>query len=551
MFNLSQGQSEYKAGEYTCGKMVAFHIMLNHIRYKKQRAYTKSHEIIVKFLPIPLAVMVANIVLRVKPVEAEFAQMECNADAMITRSTMYTVNGVPIEPLKMASILSDTFEEFGLNINIADLRHVLEAFSHRFPEPDTAWNAMYAVQANHSIGTSARYGRDENCFVGIPADICQANCDACNNWNTVVLHSPSILSTASHTKIYQQLQELDLIRCDFHLEQSDKTTKNVIECQLDPFTMQSPSESADQIEGNHIADLKSQECDVSPQALRAGNCNDKQCDKSPPERHFDSQETEETIFPDQPKGDTSPQTQRMKHPRTDEEIHQNKLEAQKRLRATDFRMQMQTQALQFLGTCTTSAFVIMPTGSGKTSLIWSHRDDDRCTVIFAPYKLLVTQLESICQEKGKTVGWPLHAFSGSIEALLSTAKFAVFPYEAAPEVQGFIRSLYARGRLGAIWIDEAHTLGSKGRFRIRFDDFWNLGANLSSQGVAHRFIGLTATLRQEDVHDVMKRMGVNRIGLFRKSCYRCDACKSFMFIQMRTRFTRNDTGKACNGNSKL
>jgi hypothetical protein len=67
---------------------------------------------------------------------------------------------------------------------------------------------------------------------------------------------------------------------------------------------------------------------------------------------------------------------------------------------------------------------------------------------------------------------------------------------------------------------QIHTLGTKGRFRESFDDFWNLGANLTKQGVAHRFIGLTATLRQEDVPDVMKRMSLRDVAVFRRSCYR-------------------------------
>ncbi len=68
---------------------------------------------------------------------------------------------------------------------------------------------------------------------------------------------------------------------------------------------------------------------------------------------------------------------------------------------------------------------------------------------------------------------------------------------------------------------QVHTLCSKGRFREAFDDFWNLGANLTLKGVPHKFIGLTATLRDEDVSDVMRRMSVSKVALFKNSCYRC------------------------------
>jgi superfamily II DNA helicase RecQ len=65
-----------------------------------------------------------------------------------------------------------------------------------------------------------------------------------------------------------------------------------------------------------------------------------------------------------------------------------------------------------------------------------------------------------------------------------------------------------------------HTLGSKGRFRDTFDNFWNLGGHLKKLQVPHCFIGLTATLRQDDVEDIMQRMSVNKVQMFRKSCFR-------------------------------
>jgi hypothetical protein len=97
----------------------------------------------------------------------------------------------------------------------------------------------------------------------------------------------------------------------------------------------------------------------------------------------------------------------------------------------------------------------MPTGSGKTRLIWSyHENEDKCAVIFAPYRVLAKQLQSILQERGLTVVWPLNSFSGSTDALIATVRFAVFPYEAAADVQGFLTALHDIGRLGPIWIDE-------------------------------------------------------------------------------------------------
>ncbi len=42
---------------------------------------------------------------------------------------------------------------------------------------------------------------------------------------------------------------------------------------------------------------------------------------------------------------------------------------------------------------------------------------------------------------------------------------------------------------------------------------------MSLIGVRPKFIGLTATLREGDVEDVMHRLSLDTIGLFRKSCH--------------------------------
>jgi len=52
------------------------------------------------------------------------------------------------------------------------------------------------------------------------------------------------------------------------------------------------------------------------------------------------------------------------------------------------------------------------------------------------------------------------------------------------------------------------------------DSFWNLAADLKIANIVPRFIGLTATLRPQDVPDVMKRQGVSEAVVFRESCFR-------------------------------
>lgn len=65
-----------------------------------------------------------------------------------------------------------------------------------------------------------------------------------------------------------------------------------------------------------------------------------------------------------------------------------------------------------------------------------------------------------------------------------------------------------------------HSICSAGRFRESFDSFWNLFAELPNRGINVKVIALTATLRPSDVPDVMKRLSLEKVSVFRRSCYR-------------------------------
>lgn len=188
---------------------------LCNIRYTKQRNYVANHIIVIKYIPIALAVLLVNIILRVKPVEHEIVRLESatsSPESLTTSTFLFTMNGICVEPKKMSKLMANTYSEFGLAINFHDLRHALEAFAHKLSQGgETGWNPIYAWMANHGPGTSAHYGRDQNSFVGIPANISEANMVACNYWNSYILHSPS--STVEETQIHlmRQLQELQLL----------------------------------------------------------------------------------------------------------------------------------------------------------------------------------------------------------------------------------------------------------------------------------------------------------------------------------------------------
>ena len=481
-------------------------------RYKKQRGYNPNGNcVVIKFLPIPLAVMIATIILKVKPVEAEFALQEFGTNGTTTLSVLFTTSGSPVDPTKMASILSKTFNEFGLEINMQDLRHALEAFAHKFSPEGSSSNPIYAELANHAPATSYRYGRDQNCFVGIPADISMANSIACNNWNSLILDSPSLMSSENKPKILKSLRDLELISLtDIHqrLDTSDVPLSDqsaTLDTSDVPLSYQSVTLSPiDKSQCNRVhtsvtssanvpvakccgADrcLQQPSSDMSPlgnsrmQRLQSSPHSDKSPDNGLTDIH-QRLDTNDVPLSDQSatlspidksqcnRVDAledqslvgavicfrSPPTQIVKRVRNEQEIQGRKLIAQKRLKLFEGMRPMQKQALQFLERSFSSAFILLPTGSGKTHLIWSHKKEQECAVIFVPYRMLASQQQSVFESNGLTVTWPFQSYPGSMPAMLCNVHFAILPYEAASEAVSFIASLNEIGRLGPIWVDE-------------------------------------------------------------------------------------------------
>lgn len=67
---------------------------------------------------------------------------------------------------------------------------------------------------------------------------------------------------------------------------------------------------------------------------------------------------------------------------------------------------------------------------------------------------------------------------------------------------------------------QVHELCSHGRFRESFDSFWNLGAFLHLREIRFRIICLTATMQPAHIPDIMRRLSISKMAVFRKSCFR-------------------------------
>ena len=197
---------------------MSYEICLMASSYKKSRGLSGSAAptigIVVKFIPIPFAIIIATIILRVKPVEADFSKLESQVASVDTLSYLLTEYGVPVDPTKMAETLSRTWQEVGLEVKLADLRHALEAFAHKLqplvPLPSMQQQVLVTL-ANHNAQSSSGYGRDQNSFGGVPADISEQNSAACNVWNMRILQSPSVITYDGLAMLQQQLQAFGML----------------------------------------------------------------------------------------------------------------------------------------------------------------------------------------------------------------------------------------------------------------------------------------------------------------------------------------------------
>ena len=114
----------------------------------------------------------------------------------------------------------------------------------------------------------------------------------------------------------------------------------------------------------------------------------------------------------------------------------------------------QIEALEVLRGTELSSLIIMPTGSGKTRLMYSFKEPGKCSIVCAPYKYLVQQLLHVLKDKGKAFEFPFDHEDGSTFGILASADFIIMPFEMVPTAADLLSSLRGISRLGPMWIDE-------------------------------------------------------------------------------------------------
>ena len=404
--------------------------------YCKQRKMSyKQPTLVVKFLPQVLAVALARYIIFVKELEARVVAhvMKSAEYGQTTRTYFCTTFGQVHDPEKFSSLLSGKFGQQGLDLNLHDLRHVLEAFARKIPKTSTTPSTLLRT-ANHSVLSSSSYGRSNEHADFVDADISEEDQTMCEIWNFKVLNQ-------AHTV---KVKEPSL--------------------QPSPTTMARKKQKL-------IDEPKSCQDTLVPLTLFS----------SPPllSVHQKQEPSIDTVVVLRP---------------------------------------MQAQACEFISASTANVLLIMPTGSGKTRIIQQMMRDTHCDIVLSPYALLSKQL-------AKVLGGCSYPCSQSDQYIAANAKCVICALDIvqvnSPLIT-LVQCLQSIGRMGSVWIDEAHCLITRGEFRPKFAEVWSFAAQLAKFNIHPRFFALTATLRPSDVDDLCSRLGISNISVMRFSCIRKD-----------------------------
>jgi hypothetical protein len=113
-----------------------------------------------------------------------------------------------------------------------------------------------------------------------------------------------------------------------------------------------------------------------------------------------------------------------KNPRDQVKLDHSEHAVKKRMVESEQLSEDQKQALCCLQENKQSAFIIMPTGSGQTSLIWLFKRESECSIMFAPFQLLVKQVCNVLKQRNNTWFWPFDGSRVSVDCMLATAQFS-------------------------------------------------------------------------------------------------------------------------------
>ena len=193
--------------------------------------------------------------------------------------------------------------------------------------------------------------------------------------------------------------------------------------------------------------------------------------------------------------------------------------------------QLQIDCIEFIDGAEVDSTVVIPTGSGKTRVIEMFGTETGVSVAISPFSKLSTQLLTTLGEG--VFRWPLNC---SEEYCIQNAKKIVVAIEHCEYNSAFIyflTRLNEKRPISKIFVDEVHHLLQAGNpeFRSCLKNFWTFRSRLVDLNIRAHLVGLTATLRSCDVHQLCQLMtGISRpMPIFRRSCYRSSITMELMW----------------------
>ena len=522
--------------------------------YCKQRPLSMGRpQLVAKFLPVRLAVLLIRYMLCMKKLEG---LISCETKNCAT--FLVTNCGHPVKAETYNQVLNGVFRSVGIGVDLAQLRHGLEGFARHLPKVETDDFSVglkrIRLMANHSASSSAGYSRDDFTVAQIDADILQQDEDNSHVWNTVILNSSNRLSDVDGSDECLTVTKISMEQGA--AQQGSSKLQSLLP--LLPGQQESkPKELAtiSSPDSLHYSSNDSMYPEASVQCISTSTC-------------FQEQECSNELLGERLEACPSQMTRG--HSKDNKLLpvvqghHSSLLQGQHyggRLDAclsplsgdhskdhTRLPMlqghqaalqltQVQVESIQFLSSVKEDSAIILPTGSGKTRIIQTFGEGDSVVIVITPFQKLGVQLLDVLG--GKAFRWPLVDCSDA--RCIAQASFIVTAIEHCEYNSAFIQFIKeineSRG-ISKIFVDEVHHLleADKADFRPRLGAFWTFRNRLKAVGVHALVVGLTATLRSIDIPRLTELISGSHGTMpnFRRSCYRSS-------VQFQVGWTQSDS----------
>ena len=520
--------------------------------YCKQRPLSMGRpQLVAKFLPVRLAVLLIRYMLCMKKLEG---LISCETKNCAT--FLVTNCGHPVKAETYNQVLNGVFRSVGIGVDLAQLRHGLEGFARHLPEveTDSAGLKRNRLMANHSASSSAGYSRDDFTVAQIDADILQQDEDNSHVWNTVILNSSNRLSDVDGSDECLTVTKISMEQGA--AQQGSSKLQSLLP--LLPGQQESkPKELAtiSSPDSLHYSSNDSMYPEASVQCISTSTCfQEQECSnellgerlEACPSQMTSGHSKDNKLLP-LVQGHHSSLLQGQHYggrldaclsPLSgDHSKDHTRLPMLQGHQAALQLTQVQVESIQFLSSVKEDSAIILPTGSGKTRIIQTFGEGDSVVIVITPFQKLGVQLLDVLG--GKAFRWPLVDCSDA--RCIAEASFIVTAIEHCEYNSAFIQFIKeineSRG-ISKIFVDEVHHLleADKADFRPRLGAFWTFRNRLKAVGVHALVVGLTATLRSIDIPRLTELISGSHGTMpnFRRSCYRSS-------VQFQVGWTQSDS----------